>query len=433
MKRLRAICILGAILALAPAWPLAAQGDLPPYESYYLYLYNHPSAEENDWSADVQGLTHDDNYWYISQTWELWKISVTSDLAPVDDPSDAADYLDLANVNELAGYNHAGDICYYEYGGTGYLLVPLEDNGDPRVLEPGLAVFRAADLGYVAHQLWPETTDGSWCGVDGRGYVYTNVWGYTSVVLAYEINWSHLQTPGQWLVRRAPQKDIHLRTPDGQADFTVQYTQGGDFSDGGQLLYLICGTMESWDWEHACVKNLYDPLRHGIHAFDVATGRQLAHSANGGDPFNYEYNPDYWAGKWHEPEGMTVWDLDDAGVPNVWGQLHVVMLNNDTDTDDVFLKHYSHTIYVDGEYGGEEEKGRFWDPFNTVTEANDYSWDGARIGIRAGRYPEALTLSNRVLLYAFDGDVTLGVTGQMRIAPGAATVRLGHTGAIRLY
>ena len=41
MKRLGLMCVLGAILALGPAWPSAAQGGLPPYESYYLLSLIH--------------------------------------------------------------------------------------------------------------------------------------------------------------------------------------------------------------------------------------------------------------------------------------------------------------------------------------------------------------------------------------------------------
>lgn len=421
MRTLCIICALVAVLALWQALPAAAQGGSPPYESYYLYLGEHPSYEENGWSEDVQGLTHDRDYWYISQTWELWKIPVTRDLAWVDSAGGGVSYVNLTSVSQLAGYGHAGDLCYHQYGGVGYLLIPLEGSSGP-----GLAVFRAQNLQYLAHASLPGTDSAGWCAVNPQGRMYTSEWADVDRLYCYDVNWSQLQASGQLVVQRAPPNDFLLRDPAGHT-MILDEIQGGDFSDGGQLLYLICGFYGE-----------YDAARDGIHAFDVATGRQLAHSASGADPFNYDYDPVCEFGHYscEEPEGLTVWDLDDGRAPNVWGQLHVLMLDNDRsdwtpwDPDDVSLKHYSHTIYVDGGYAG-DEKGRYWDPFNTVAEAHSYAWDGARIGIRARRYPETLTLSKRVLLYPFDGTVTIGVGGKIRISPGA-TVRLYHNGAMRL-
>ena len=42
-----------------------------------------------------------------------------------------------------------------------------------------------------------------------------------------------------------------------------------------------------------------------------------------------------------EPEGLTYWDLDGRKVPGIEGQLHAILLDNDTwSDDDVYLKHY---------------------------------------------------------------------------------------------
>lgn len=65
------------------------------------------------------------------------------------------------------------------------------------------------------------------------------------------------------------------------------------------------------------------------------------------------------------------------------------------------------TIHVDRNFGG-AELGTPAQPFNTVTEGNDFAWDGVRIKIRPGSYPEALTISKRVTLLASGGPVTIG-------------------------
>jgi len=65
------------------------------------------------------------------------------------------------------------------------------------------------------------------------------------------------------------------------------------------------------------------------------------------------------------------------------------------------------TIHVNSIYTG-EELGTPDKPFNTVAEAINFAWNGARIKIQAGSYPEALTASTQVLLLANGGTVTIG-------------------------
>ena len=421
MRKSCAICVLVTTLAVLLALPATAQEGPPPFESYLLYLSEYPDHEENGWSENVQGISHDDNYWYITQTWELWKIPVGTNLASVDDPGGGVTYINLGRVSQLAAYNHAGDLSYYEYGGTGYLLIPLE--GSPG---PGLGIFRADNLQHVSHASFPGVNSAAWAAVDAQGRVYTSDDNYVNRVMCYEIDWQQLHMSETLSIQRAANHDLYLRNPQGQS-MNVRIIQGGDFSDGGRLLYLSCG----FYGEHVAATD-------GVHVFDVATGKQVAHSANGADPFNFEYDPICEFGHYScdEPEGLTVWDMDDGRAPNVWGQLHVLVLDNDRsdwtpwDPDDVSLKHYSHTIYVDGAYD-DEEKGRYWDPFNTVGEAHNYAWGGARIGIKAGVYPESLTLWKHVALFPFGGSVTIGNGGRMRMMP-PATVRIYHGGAIRL-
>jgi len=101
------------------------------YDGYYLYLYNdggdYPIMANPGWHEEAQGITHDENNWYITQTWALWKISVELDLANPGVPNNTSGLymINIANVPALTdeGYNHFGDLTYYEYDGTGYLLV----------------------------------------------------------------------------------------------------------------------------------------------------------------------------------------------------------------------------------------------------------------------------------------------------------------------
>jgi len=65
------------------------------------------------------------------------------------------------------------------------------------------------------------------------------------------------------------------------------------------------------------------------------------------------------------------------------------------------------TIHVNRAYSG-TELGTAAQPFNTVTEANNFAWDGTRIKIRTASYPEALTFNKRLTLLADGGPVTIG-------------------------
>ncbi len=65
------------------------------------------------------------------------------------------------------------------------------------------------------------------------------------------------------------------------------------------------------------------------------------------------------------------------------------------------------TIHVDRNFTG-PELGTPSQPFRTVTAAYNFAWDGARIKVRAGSYPETLALSKRVTILAESGAVTIG-------------------------
>lgn len=65
------------------------------------------------------------------------------------------------------------------------------------------------------------------------------------------------------------------------------------------------------------------------------------------------------------------------------------------------------TIYVDRNYTG-TELGTPTQPFRTVTAAYNLAWDGARIKVKAGVYPETLSMSKQVTILGIGGTVTIG-------------------------
>lgn len=92
--------------------------------------------------------------------------------------------------------------------------------------------------------------------------------------------------------------------------------QGGAFSPKGHL-YLVM-----------------DVAGHGVKGFEVRSGRQYANI-----PVNFDPSWDTQ----EELEGIDIWDLDNGAAPGVNGQIHVLMLDNDLGSDELFFKHYSVT------------------------------------------------------------------------------------------
>jgi len=65
------------------------------------------------------------------------------------------------------------------------------------------------------------------------------------------------------------------------------------------------------------------------------------------------------------------------------------------------------TIHVDRAYSG-VELGTLTQPFNTVAEAINFAWNGARIKIRAGSYAENVTTSKTLTFLSDGGLVAIG-------------------------
>lgn len=382
-----------------------------PYESYFLYLGEYPANANPGWHEDVQGVTHDTTHWFITQANDdnpseqaLWKIPVGHDLASVDPNDVGVTRLLISDVQELAqeGYWHFGDLSYCNFDGKGYLVIPVEFGCH------AIAIFRADDLSFVDYfQICAMQASASWCAVDLEGYLYSSDYYDVSIIKKYEANWAEVKTGGSLNLKNVD--NITLLDENG-SPLTLQHVQGGVISPSGRLLYVVAD---------------------GIHVFDTQSWRRVRQSTNGKMPFNYEFHPSF--PKYEEPEGITIWDLDDGRAPGLGGQLHVFMLDNDwPDDDNVYFKHYTGTIYVEGTYSGEEENGRPWDPYNTVTEANNLAWDGARIAIKAGSYPESLTFSKRIQLVAYGGTATIGTGGRISLS-ASATINISKSGILKIY
>jgi len=383
-----ALELIAIVILQVNVWP-------QQFEHYFLYLGTYPYSANTGYHEDVQGITHDKDCWYITQSdaddsdpaeRSLWKIPISHDLSSVSPNDSGIKRISLDDITELASkaYNHFGDLSYYKnekYDGKGYLVIPVTGSSAGII-----AVFRASDLGYIGSAALSGGINPGWCAIDPEGYAYASGNNVNKCDI-YKLRWNLIPTE----VKIKKIGDFPFLDEYGNP-LTFTSMQGGVISESGNLLYVVSGYYADHE------------AHDGINVFDMQTNRRVAHSTNGYGHFNYEFHAGVDA---EEPEGITIWDLDDGRAPGITGQLHVLMLDNDASADEVYLKHYTGTIHVDKTHTGSEE-GTPSQPFNSITEAYNLAWNGAKIKIQEGSYPEILTINKQLLLFSSAGSVVIG-------------------------
>ena len=424
------------------------------YEAYYLHINTYPSGAVS-WGEDqreVQGITHDDANWYITAThrsgWAdfdidncfLWKISVKEDLNRNVDSNPNVTLVNLYQLSPLwngsdplTGYIHWGDVDHYKDSkGISYLVVPVTS---PSLPSPALVIFRTADLSIACLAILrggpgnPQT-DVGWCAVNPlTGYLYTSN-DSTTTILRYEVPWEQLPTSGYFVNFPVTYKESYeLRDVATGAVLELHNMQGGEFTESGELLYVSNGRGRCKG------KGAPDPghPNDGINVFDTKTWQRIKQSTNrcyGGpgvsdcdhprtDYFDFTYDFGCGLTEAHsdQPQGLTIWDLDDGRSPYVSGQLHVLTAAVGLAGNMATLEHFTRKIYVDDANGSVPEwvsplPGTSSRPFKTVGDAFNWypAWAGAEIMLGTGSYPETGTFSQRVLLNS-QGGAVIGVSG----------------------
>jgi hypothetical protein len=406
--KLRGLTIYVALILSAFVNSVSGQG----YESHFLHLGAHPWDDETDWSESLQGIDHDDAHWYVARTGEILKIPVHYNLLTVT-RQDPGVITATFGDTPLVGYSHFGDPDVYRHNGTDYLIMPVESTGGL----PGLVVvFRCSDLTYVGHaELTGQGVDAPWCAIDPGGNLYSSL-QHATYLNVYDVDWDCLDAPCGFLTHL---DEIPLLDEQGQPLPDLVTTQGGEFAPDGTLLYLTSGFLDDNDELQAS---------EGITVMDTVTWRRARHSTNGYGIFNYYYNPGCCV--WGEPEGLTIWDLNDGSAPGVHGQLHVIRVNNDpTGTDAITLYHYTNVIYVVPGGGCNLSvccnqpppigcpsipnslpcaQGWVTCPFQSLNSAITFAWNGAEIRISPGNYNQTLAITKRLRLTTDGGIVRIG-------------------------
>lgn len=304
---------------------------LPTYR--YRYLGNYPKDRENGWSDNMQGVTHDEENWYFTQTAKLWKFPVGHDLnrrITKADPARGILKVGIPYAMRRLGYNHFGDFdCAIHkliYNPTKrYLFIATEGKVNDRPIPPAIAVFDAEDLSYIGHFAIPGQKRFPWCAYNPADKLLYAYMTDEKRIRCYKPDFVKLRQ-GEVHFRHVRSRVLKDRSGE---PLDYPYPQGGCFTPDGRVFFAINGYYKNSDRKTT-----------GIHVFDTSFRRQ-ARSTNGYGSFNYEYHPGYTSNA-DEPEGITYWDLEDGRAPGIRGVLHAIMNDQDAlSDDDFYFKHYA--------------------------------------------------------------------------------------------
>jgi hypothetical protein len=327
----------------------------------YLWDDDYPSERSRDIDNDIQGVTHDDNYWYFdnakdpmscyidSGPWYcyayvpasylacvaageieferkdgclldgyIWRVPKGGDIA--DDPTDI-----IGNPWKNQ-FDHIGALTY----ANGHLFVPLENNYNPTI--PGLnerggvGVIRltgtapgtwTTTVGLAPYPVVPKNGDPLYDACDQGG---TSAWiAYDKSRDLFYSSKSAGSGPGLTCINR----------------YKITYAAGVEIKHVDSFLLRDWNSMQPISFHESITGAEFSPsglLYLALDATGIATLDVSSGAVTGFTPFDsngYEY------------EGLTVWDLDDGSAPDVRGQVHLIVLQNELlSNDDFTLKHF---------------------------------------------------------------------------------------------
>ena len=395
----------GTILAAAALTAGAANAQL--FEAHYLFRGGYPIAQ-TAWSYRVEGVAHDNDSWYFTMSklpatvsfYAIWKVPIGVDLLTVTAATPGVTRHLVNNVHALTEYQSFGDPDVYRFNGIDYLVVPLSRGGGCLTQPASVAFFRCDTLALVGHAPLPGLPcSAEWRAVNDAGELFTSQ-DHIGLpdpaqlgLRVYNVNWAALGTPNPVTVTF--NRDIPMWDESGRP-LELFHMQGGEFAPGDRLLYLSSG---SFNDENAAAD------REGIHVIDTTTFQRVRHSSRGvaGQLFDCYYNPG--GSTQEQPQGLTLWDLDDGRAPGMKGQLHVLIAENFFERID--FKHYTRALTVDRSWSG-CHTGTPDCPFQTIPAALSRAWSGAEVRIRGGSYPGPISIPQRVRLSAENGTARLG-------------------------
>ena len=276
---------------------------------FFKHISDYPSDRTTGWAGNLQGVTHDEDNWFITQQNRIWKIPVGVDLNSTMNKADPDRGIITAPIPSALAklYDHFGGLGYWD----GYLFVAVEKMDSNRTAR--IACFNADTLDYLDSALLPEQKEkATWCAVNpADGLLYSARSDGVTQLFAYQfaVKSNRLTV--------TLDRMVNLMNERGEI-FKVDSVQGGMFTseNGENYFYLASNSDDS----------------RGVHVFRWPEGKRIQGISIPGDSGTLG----------EEVEGLTYWDLDSGKAPKIRGQVHVLELDNDLITgDDVkCFKHY---------------------------------------------------------------------------------------------
>lgn len=331
-------------------WLAKDEGDLKTYVTlspgkemvHYSFINNYPKNRENGFSHEINGVCHDDRHWFFAQNESkdgktggtLWKIPASMNLNGTFNGKETG-------VQKNKDGGHMGDIDFYK----DYVFVPVKTTSG----ENKICVYHKDDISKeVVHQEMVAKIyngkkevvksfhfkDIGWLAINSKGYLFTSDGGINSEnpIIVYRIDISAIQKRNfsDFLI---PYANLYL-VDELNENLDRAWMQGGCFDNSDQL-YLTNGKYTG-----------YANGNGGITVYDVPELSQnfmgkakLLTKSNQTHDFQFDFGDFY-----HEPEGITYWDLDAIGapvVPYITGQLHAIVMDGSVNGhEDLYFKHF---------------------------------------------------------------------------------------------
>lgn len=320
------------------------------YDSFNItHEKNWPDNKSHNYTEVIQGVTHDNNAWYMTSTaagGSLVKYGKNSNLT-----NNPVNY-----VEELfsPGWYHPGDLDY----SNGWLYVALEKTGDGVTGNASSNAIGAIPTSsflnkatYLTFNITsgPQQNNGTlpWIARDpGTNYFYSSVFTNTNKLQRYKASFTNPTENG------IPTSFQHCGEVTLNSE--IERVQGGAFSDSGKL-YLSSDARD----ESSSIIKVIDLKGHLAGMEDLNCSSPYTTYADIIKSFNIQKDygsvtvsvPCFTCGfpfkKWvtyynEEVEGITIWNLSSTDTPssNAEGSIHVILLNREPlSNDSYWLKH----------------------------------------------------------------------------------------------
>jgi hypothetical protein len=268
---------------------------------YYGDAFSNVKAK---WVKRLQGMCHDEKFFYITQKDYIWKIPRNIPIEKVKKISSnlQSKIIKRAIPKHLRklGSNHMGDCDVH----NDLVYIALEGTKPQKML-----LMKVDSLEFVAApDLSNQQIKAPWVSIDPLdGTIYTSDFNINESVFKYrpKRNFKELELVGYFNLKDKNGKKIKLKR-----------VQGGDIVLSRELIWFVSDTENG-----------------GLYAFDLNTGELIHHK-------RIPYDRDFPS--FQELEGIDTLEEWETDFSLYKGNLFVPMLDHNLFRDKAFLKHYQY-------------------------------------------------------------------------------------------